>query len=108
MKIERWDNTTGTVGITAGSPCPCGCSPHPFVYIRDEAQGITAHFETAEELRFFQEQVAELSFVPKLPEGTTRGVPITGTLREIFKARGGRLTEEEKRKLGGIRDKGAA
>jgi hypothetical protein len=49
---------TGEPCIKASSPCPCGCSPKPFVYISNGEIGLTVRFEDEEELKKFKQQVA--------------------------------------------------
>lgn len=49
-------------GIEASSPCPCGCSPKPFVLISDGITGLTARFETQDELNRFKLQVKRMKF----------------------------------------------
>lgn len=52
----------GTPEIKASSPCPCGCSPKPFVLISDGQSGLTARFENQEELDQFKLQVTHMKF----------------------------------------------
>jgi hypothetical protein len=46
--------------VTASNPCPCGCSPKPFVLISNGKIGLTVCFETAEELESFKSKVRVL------------------------------------------------
>jgi hypothetical protein len=66
MQILKWKveprlvaegKQNGKPRIEASSPCPCGCSPKPFVFITDGKLGLTVRFETQEELHTFQGQV---------------------------------------------------
>lgn len=41
-------------------PCPCGCSPSPFVSISDGTVGVTVRFQSADELEKFKAQVNQL------------------------------------------------
>ncbi len=66
MEIIRWKVEAGLVDkgmqdpaprIKASSPCPCGCSPKPFVLITDGELGLTVRFDTEGELDTFKQQV---------------------------------------------------
>lgn len=69
MKIFKWDVQPelvakgiqdGTPRVVAQNPCPCGCSPKPFVFICDGKIGLTVQFENEEELEEFKSQVRVL------------------------------------------------
>ena len=70
MEILRWNVESEAVAkgmqegnpmIKASNPCPCGCSPKPFVLISDGAIGLTVRFETKEELETFKSQARVLA-----------------------------------------------
>ena len=51
--------------LRVSSPCPCGCSPHPFILISDGRIGITCAFLNRKELSAFKKQVRELTMEAK-------------------------------------------
>jgi len=71
MEIIRWNvkpeavakgQQYGEPRVTASNPCPCGCSPKPFVYISDGEIGLTVKFEDKAELEDFKSQVRILQW----------------------------------------------
>ena len=69
MEILRWNVEPEAVArgqqhgepmAKASNPCPCGCSPKPFVLISDGTIGLTVRFENEEELEGFKSQVRVL------------------------------------------------
>lgn len=69
MEILKWNvepelvakgMQEGGQAIKASNPCPCGCSPKPFVYITNGEIGLTVRFENEEELEAFKSQVRVL------------------------------------------------
>lgn len=64
FKIDPEDVKKGRVevepNVRASNPCPCGCAPKTFVLISDGKIGLTARFETEEELTRFKDAVRVL------------------------------------------------
>ena len=69
MEILKWQvepelvakgRQKGSPEVMASNPCPCGCSPKPFVLISNGTIGLTACFESEEELEAFKSQVRVL------------------------------------------------
>ena len=52
----------GEQRLSVQSPCPCGCSPRPFVLVSDGRLGMTTEFESRAELASFKEAVKRMSF----------------------------------------------
>jgi hypothetical protein len=70
MEILKWQVEAGLVDkgmrdptprIDASNPCPCGCSPKPFVLICNGTIGLTVLFDTEEELEAFKSKARVLS-----------------------------------------------
>ena len=59
-KDVREGRAEGEPFVRASNPCPCGCSPKTFVSLSDGKVGVTARFETDEELQQFKQSVAVL------------------------------------------------
>lgn len=57
VKVGRQE---GEPFVRVSNPCPCGCSPKPFVSISDGKVGVTVRFETETELSNFKEQVNQI------------------------------------------------
>ncbi len=73
MKINKWlvvpedvkaGKQIGTPLLRVDNPCPCGCSPSPFVSLSDGETGMTVCFDSQQELEQFKQDVLSL----ELPE----------------------------------------
>lgn len=64
FRIEPEDVRAGRVEgepfVRVQNPCPCGCAPKTFVSVSDGKVGVTARFETEQELEKFKQSVAVL------------------------------------------------
>ena len=63
MKYKQWSvnpidvqagRQRGEPDLQCGNPCPCGCSPSPWVSINDGETGMTATFDSRQELEQFK------------------------------------------------------
>lgn len=67
MKVNRTEGNPQKLEgeecfVRVSDPCPCGCSPKPFVLLADKTGGINLIFDTQGELLAFKGMVKSLSF----------------------------------------------